>query len=88
MSYLTKDLPIFLVGVVLVLFGVFGFLYILKFLFTVLSPYQTQTECKIQFTDNSIENAQTCTAWREDSFLSCKGNKRYSFHAIKSWSCK
>lgn len=77
-----------IVCLILVPGGICAFLYMLKFLFQVLAPYQTITQCRIEFIDGSVTEATSCTKWRDDTSLECGNGKKYSVYAVKSWECK
>jgi hypothetical protein len=49
------------------------------------SPKETQ--CTIQFLDNSEIQATSCDAYRDSTALDCS-DKNYSLYNIKSWECK
>lgn len=78
----------FFAWAVLAVGGACMFLYVLKFLFQVLAPYQTVTHCVVSFIDGSVTQATSCTKWRDDTSLECGNGKKYSIYAIKSWECK
>lgn len=78
----------FFAWLVLVVGGICMFLYTLKFLFQVLAPYQTVTQCVVEFVDGSVTQATSCAKWRDGTSLECGKGKKYSIYAVKSWECK